>query len=229
MIFSSQAAQVRPIYEDDTLLIVFKPAHMPTQSSSKGHQEDLYSVLKNQLLSRKPKESYLALHHRLDAATMGLVLFCKDKRFNKSITEMFVHKKITKKYLTIIEKNGLQLEPEWTVHNRLQEYPFKHYKKAKVSESERSREAITHFKVIAESKKRALLECTPMTGRLHQIRIHLSHGKTPIIGDFHYNPKRVKGEEFFLCAHEIFFIHPRTKKDIKVSLDLDLTLLATLL
>ena len=65
---------------------------------------------------------------------------------------------------------------------------------------ENGREAITEYKVIAQGEKRALLELKPQTGRTHQLRIHLAHIGTPILGDKVYNPKGHKADRMYLHA-----------------------------
>lgn len=210
------------IFEDKDIIVVNKPAGMPTQSSQKKKGEDLYNALQEFLNNRDQKQVYLALHHRLDAATSGLVLFCKNKHFNKAITDLFRDKKIIKKYLAIVDIQDSLTENEWTVENKLIEYRFKHFKKAK--SSPKGKTALTTFKLIKQTEKSALIECFPQTGRLHQIRVHLAQAGTPIQGDFHYN-KDYKNHEFKLCAHALSFSHPRTKEliELKVECPFDLS------
>jgi 23S rRNA pseudouridine1911/1915/1917 synthase len=70
---------------------------------------------------------------------------------------------------------------------------------------ENGREAITEYRVVAQGEKRALLELKPQTGRTHQLRIHLAHIGTPILGDPVYNPKSPKADRMYLhaCTLEI--------------------------
>ena len=88
----------RIVYEDDYILVVNKTHGMPTQWTEKKKGTDLYSELQNYLETREGKSIYLALHHRLDAATVGLILFNKDKSVNKNITNLFRDKTIEKTY-----------------------------------------------------------------------------------------------------------------------------------
>lgn len=204
------------IFEDQDIIVVNKPSGMPTQSSQIKKTQDLYSWLQKLLNQRENKEVYLALHHRLDAATSGLILLCKNKKYNKYITELFREKKIEKKYMTIVDIESELINKQWEVSNKLIEYRFKHFKKAKMSAKGKS--AITHFKLIDQTATKALVECTPKTGRLHQIRVHLADNKMPVQGDFHYN-KNYKGSDFALCAYYLSFQHPRTKKILEIKID----------
>lgn len=200
------------IFEDDILIIVDKPAGMPTQSSEAGSKADLYSEMKSFLNQRESREIYLALHHRLDAATSGLVLFCKNPKFNKAVTDLFRDKKIEKKYLAWVDNpRAMAIENEWIIENKLIEYKFKNYKKAKSSKN--GKPAKTTFRLIENSQDATLIECIPHTGRLHQIRVHLAEYGLPIQGDFHYNPN-YKKSSFKLRAFSMRFHHPKTNKEL---------------
>lgn len=205
----------RIIYEDNELIIVNKPANMPTQASEKKKQEDLYTSLQTYLNQRDGQEVYLALHHRLDAATSGLILFSKSKSVNKAITDMFREKSICKKYQCLVDLNEPLQAEQWEVKNKIIEYRYKHFKKAKSSPNGKT--AHTKFKLLEQMPQCARLECEPLTGRLHQIRVHLAEMGLPVQGDFHYN-KHYKQNEFKLCAFYLAFKHPLTKKQIEVSI-----------
>lgn len=215
----------RIVFEDSHLIVIDKPHDMPTQSSEKKKGDDLYNELKRYLAQRENKKVYLALHHRLDAATSGLILFSKDSKINKGVTELFREKKIQKKYVCEVEclKQDQESSPlfqedykdGWKVQNKLIEYRFKHFKKAKSSKSGKNAE--THFKILSLNYPLARIECSPVTGRMHQIRVHLAELGLPIKGDFHYNPNFKKQKEksiLKLCATELIFTHPLTKETL---------------
>jgi RluA family pseudouridine synthase len=207
----------RIVFEDDYILVVNKPHGMPTQGSEKKKSADLYSELQNYLETREGQPVYLALHHRLDAATAGLILFAKDKSVNKEITDLFREKTIEKTYECLVDIEApIELE-EWTVKNKLTEYRFKHFKKAKSSSKGKS--AQTKFVLLEQTTNCARIQCKPLTGRLHQIRVHLSEDKMPVQGDFHYNEKfrkisKQQPTTLKLCATQLSFAHPKTKEKV---------------
>ena len=86
----------------------------------------------------------------------------------------------------------------------------------------RGKEAETHFKVIERFKDSTLVECALKTGRTHQIRVHMAYIGYPVIGDPIYGKgnRKMYDEGQLLFAHEIHFIHPRTKKEMTFSVDL---------
>lgn len=204
------------VYEDEVLIIVNKPEGMPTQSSENGNKLDLYTDLQNFLNERENKNVYLGLHHRLDAATSGLVLFSKSKHYNKHIANLFQNQKILKKYIALSKvKTEVQIESSWIVENKLLSYKYKHYKKSKISNN--GKIAITHFNLISIEDQIARIECIPKTGRLHQIRVHLASMNLPIIGDFHYNNDK-DFKSLMLCAYYMEFNHPKTRKKLQLSI-----------
>lgn len=209
----------RIVYEDADLLVVNKPAGMPTQSSQLKKGPNLYSELKKLMAMRNESQDVLALHHRLDAATCGLVLFCKTPKFNGAITDLFREKKIVKKYLAFVDVLQQPKDPKWTVQNRLKEYRFRHYKKSKADPE--GQLATTHFILLKQVEDQALVECQPVTGRLHQIRVHLSDCGLPIKGDFHYHPHWKEGAtaEFGLCAYSLEFPHPKSGETVKIEIE----------
>ena len=201
-------------YEYDIYIIVNKPQGLPTQNSENSSKASLYSLLQEMLNQRNNQETYLALHHRLDAATSGLVLFCKRKEYNRYTTDLFRDKKIAKTYIAlsqILKKQ--ELSEAWEVNNKLKTYKIRHFKKSKSANKGES--AITSFKLLKKNSDYVLVECRPHTGRLHQIRVHLSEYGLPILGDFHYHPSKQKGE-LMLHAIQMSFKHPVTQDTVRV-------------
>ncbi len=211
-------AAIEIVFEDDIFVIVNKPAGLATQNTQNPKKPNLYARLQEQLNLREGKTVYLALHHRLDAATSGLVLFCKNRKYNKYVTDLFREKKIQKSYLAIVDiLKDESLRDHWTIANKLKTYKIRHFKKAK--SSNKGDESITEFNLIKRNGKKALVECRPLTGRLHQIRVHLAESGLPIQGDFHYHPQKQKGE-LMLHAHSLAFIHPVSKQEICIKAEL---------
>ena len=87
------------------------------------------------------------------------------------------------------------------------------YKISKVDPEGKSAES--SFQLIKLNKNSALLECSPKTGRMHQLRVHLADQKTPVIGDFIYSDMR-KNKRLMLHAWKLVFKHPKTDKEIVI-------------
>src|SRR3989339_1330730 len=122
------------IYEDEILIAINKPSGLSTQGTEKSATNNLYYQLQEFLDKRGHQKTYLALHHRLDSATSGIIIFCKDKNYNKYISELFKNNQIKKTYLAVCEIiDQKSLQTTWTTNAPLIIFPFKHYKKSKIS------------------------------------------------------------------------------------------------
>ena len=77
-----------------------------------------------------------------------------------------------------------------------------------------SKEAITRFRVLKRYKKHTFIECSLLTGRTHQIRVHMEYIGYPVVNDPKYAPKRSRGNGQLLHAHQLTFIHPRTRQQM---------------
>ena len=201
-------------YEDSDIIIIDKPSGLPTQSTQKPGEDHLYSATIAFLTKKNPaKLAYVGLHHRLDRDTSGLVLMTKKSSANKSISDQFRDKKMIKKYRAIVE-GEVPKQKRWKV-----EAPLR-----RLFESKLFRFGIDHKKGDAATtlfeyqhvlvNNHHLIECQPITGRTHQIRIHLASSQLPIIGDRLYG---VTSEvRMQLHAYRLQFDHPMTGKAMDI-------------
>lgn len=178
------------IIEDDNLLIINKPAGLAAQGGT-NISRSVDEALKHYYYQ---KDIQARLTHRLDRATSGIMIIAKNHQAAIKITQAFKDKKIQKKYLALTfgkleHKTGL-------IDNLIS-----------AKKTEPAKQAKTEFKLLATNKSLNLLEFTPLTGRMHQLRIHAAkHLKTPIINDEIYNPHKLKlqiGNNMFLHASSI--------------------------
>ena len=199
------------IFEDEHLLVVSKPAGWNTHAPSPYAGEGIYDWLRH----REPRWASLAILHRLDKETSGVLVFGKTSLANKSLTEQFTARQVHKKYLLLTDRP----EPakEFTAKTTL----------LRIGEKYASRPggemAETKFTPVADAKfgngKLKMVNAEPLTGRTHQIRVHAAENGFPILGDTLYggtNSSRV-----FLHAGEISFAHPATGKPVKFSVPPD--------
>jgi len=193
------------IFEDEHLLVVHKPAGWNTHSPSPYAGEGIYDWLKH----REPRWSSLAILHRLDKETSGVMVFGKTPLANKSLTEQFTERRVHKKYLLLIDREVPQ--KEFTVKTSL----------VRVGEKYASRPdgelAETKFTPISDSKfgnsRLKMVTAEPLTGRTHQIRVHAAENGFPILGDTLYGG--TESSRVFLHAGEIAFTHPATNAPVK--------------
>ncbi len=200
---------IQILFEDEYLLIVNKPAGIPSQPTVDPKRPSVYTLLQKQF-----PQLTLFLHHRLDKDTTGVYLLSKSSKANKPLTDMFREHKFQKTYLSINKKNLEWTQREWKVTNHLA--PVKNGKKQlmrMVVVNKGGWYAETDFKIIKELKNSnlILLESKPLTGRTHQIRVHSALNKMPILGDFLYGGKSELSSQILLHAQKLEFNHPITR------------------
>lgn len=189
------------LYEDDGLIAVNKPSGIPSQATLDPRRDHLYAAVQRWV----KKEAFL--HHRLDLETSGIVLFVKKRSLNKSIGDMFEHKTIQKTYLAIVTAKT-NLDTSFTIDNSLAKIQQKTLKVQSVKSG--GEPAKTHFETMDCNQKLAIIKACPITGRTHQIRVHLSEYGCPIIGDKIYQGDLALADRTMLHAFQLEFIHPIT-------------------
>jgi len=213
-------------YQDEHLLVVEKPARVPTQPG-KGHQTDtllngLFARFGNQLQNLGKARDF-GLLHRLDKDTSGLLVVGLRVPAYDKLREMFVSRAIRKFYWAICAaapKHDSGVIKLAIAEGHAADENSKGPKKlAHVSKS--GKPAVTAYRVLEKSEMACLVEARPVTGRLHQIRVHLEAIGCPILGDEFYGPRRVHGASprLALHAHRLGFAHPITGEPVDVRTD----------
>jgi RluA family pseudouridine synthase len=192
------------LYEDEDLLICNKPAGL---------------ISTNEAFLAALQRKNLELIHRLDKETSGVILLAKTQEMKKEMVALFSKKEVHKKYLALVA--GSVASKEGKVENFLSK-KHSYQGQSVFGASKEGEYALTHWRCVKKNSAASLLLCIPVTGRTHQIRVHLSEMGFPIIGDFQYGKEVVfpiVSKRHLLHALEISFIHPRTQKEIKVQVD----------
>jgi 23S rRNA pseudouridine1911/1915/1917 synthase len=201
-----ESIPLKIIYEDDWLLIVDKPAGMvvhPGAGNKKG-------TLVHALLGHGSKLSSLSgverpgIVHRLDKDTSGLLIVAKSNKAHRLLQAQFETRTLSKTYTTLVRG---QVGYE---QGHVSEALARHTKlrgKMAVSKDERAKEAETQYVVAKRFKFTTLLSVKILTGRTHQIRVHMAHLKHSVVGDEIYGTKQ-PGERLMLHATKLQFTHP---------------------
>ena len=205
------------LYEDNHIIAVNKRVGDIVQGDKSG-DNPLSKIVKSFLKKKynKPNNVFLGVVHRIDRPTSGVVIFAKTSKSLKRLNNMIKNSEIEKFYWAIT-KNKPEKRNDTLVH-WLKKNPKNnkstHFKK----ETENSKKAILHYKIIKELKNYYLLEVLLETGRHHQIRTQLSAVGCPIKGDLKYGYER-SNKDGGICLHakKISFSHPVTKKKILIS------------
>ncbi|HWU44144.1 MAG TPA: RluA family pseudouridine synthase [Bdellovibrio sp.] len=204
------------LFEDEWFLVAEKPAGMPSQPTVDKKRINFFTALKEQLQRERGADFYLALHHRLDRDTSGVMIFAKNKEANEPLANLFKTHRIQKTYLCFTQPASCSTN--WEEKNFLAEYRDPVLKKMKMK-SVRSggQKAHTRFRIVEKFSKGYLIEAQPLSGRMHQIRAHLSEKGLGIFGDDLYPClKNPQAPRLMLHAHRLEFTHPFTQLPIKV-------------
>lgn len=208
------------IYEDDDIIVVNKPVNMASL-------DDKSNI--NLLHLAKRYNPDLQLCHRLDKMTSGILLLSKKEEHYRHISIQFEKRQITKNYLALVEGTH-------AFKNHEISYPLLVSTNKKVTVSQRlGKPSNTFITSLRHFKHFTLLQCQPITGRMHQIRVHLASIMIPIIGDELYGGKNIMlsdikkkykigkftDEEtplnhgYLLHSHSLEFTHPATEEKVK--------------
>lgn len=200
------------VFEDEHLLVVNKPAGWNTHSPAPYAGEGIYEWLRH----REPRWASLAIIHRLDKQTSGLMVFAKTTAANRSLTAQFSDRGVSKSYVLLTDRSPSEAEFETT--SCLVRAGEKYISRPLHSGGER---AVTCFKVISQEGPFWRLSARPETGRTHQIRVHAAAQGCPILGDTLYGGRNAPR----LCLHaeRLSFTHPATGKPLDFHAPADFT------
>lgn len=204
------------VYEDEYLMVINKPQGMVTHPAPGNYTGTLVNALLGHCRDLSGIGGVLkpGIVHRLDKGTSGLLVVAKTDEVHRKLSKQFKNKTTKRVYIALVRGN-VELD-NGTIELPIGRNIRDRKKMAVKFEDEKSKTAITHYKVIKRFGDFTLLECTLGTGRTHQIRVHLSYIGYPILGDEKYGSKgRFKFP--MLHAAKIGFTHPITKKFMEFS------------
>jgi 23S rRNA pseudouridine1911/1915/1917 synthase len=228
------------LYEDNHLLIVNKPAMLPTMGVAED-RPSLLSQAKEYIRDKyhKPGNVYLGIVSRLDAPVTGVVLLARTSKAAGRLSEQFRERDVEKIYWAIVERG---IEPRV---GRLIDYLRKDERHRRMHVTTESapgaQRAELNYRVLDLEREKArggegetklngespllpvslfpsfdLLEVRPLTGRKHQIRLQLSHAGFPIVGDRKYGSARAFAAGIALHSRRLVFEHPVSKMQMEV-------------
>lgn len=226
------------LFNEGGLIVVNKPANMPTVATLDNARDNLVAALKTLLgrpkdqlpvdgrpdasvrtgkdhyigkredqppAERLPSTSvYIGIHHRLDAPTSGCILFTLDEKMNAFVAELFRESLIQKEYLAACKVINPPPAQIWEIKNQLERAE----KKRNIYRSTKGEGdfAYSRFELLQTKGDLALIKAMPITGRTHQLRVHLSEQGLPILGDKAYGGPQA--QRLLLHAHTLSFRLP---------------------
>lgn len=209
---------IRILYEDRAVIAVDKPPGwllVPDtwRRTSRNLQAAIDSSIRGGDFWAKSRGlKFLRYVHRLDADTSGVMLFAKSEGAMRAMGEMFESRQMEKTYLAVVE--GVPREKNWTCELPLGPDP-KNFGKMRVDNSEEGKEAETHFRVLMSNDRFTLIKASPLTGRTHQIRVHLAESGSPIVCDELYGRVQ-KGYRLGLRAVRLAYKDTFTRRPVNI-------------
>lgn len=199
------------IYEDDHLMVVYKPVGMVVHPAPGNYTGTLVNALMfySDKLSEINGIKRPGIVHRIDKDTSGLLMVAKTDLAHQHLAAQLKAHTIERTYVAIV--HGRINEEKGTINAPIARSSKDRLKMAVTSDG---KEAITHFEVIKRFRDYTYVSCQLETGRTHQIRVHMSYIKHPLLGDMTYgikNPK-IKNDGQLLHAKSLGFIHPVTEE-----------------
>ena len=209
------------VYEDSDILVINKPQGMVVHPSN-GHWEH---TLVNAILHHCDDLSGIngiarpGIVHRIDKDTSGLLCIAKHDTAHRFLAEQLKDHVMARDYIALVR--GVIQENNGTIDMPIGRDKNNRQKMAVTKEN--SKNAITHFKVIKRFTNHTLVECKLVTGRTHQIRVHMSQIGFPVEGDPLYGSRtydKIHKDGQLLVAYKPRLIHPSTKKEVEFEIPL---------
>lgn len=204
---SASRVPIEPLYMDDTLLVVDKPSGL---LAVPGRGADKQDCLSARVQARYPDALIV---HRLDMSTSGLMVMARSPEAQRELSKAFAAREVTKRYIAVVA-GRLQSPPQaWGTIDLpiIVDWPNR---PLRIIDHQLGKSSITRWRVLGhdEHGTSTRVELEPITGRSHQLRVHLRELGYPILGDALYAPPDVQALATRLLLHAVSlrFVHPVT-------------------
>jgi len=207
------SSDIRIVYEDEAIIVLHKPAPLPLHPSGQYNRNTLQSILQIVYHPQKPRPA-----HRLDANTAGLVIFSRTRHFAGLVQSQFERGEVEKVYLARVQGHPPEdsFVCESSISERVERYG------ARTIDEDHGQPSLTEFRVLTRLEDgTSLVEARPITGRTHQIRLHLWQLGWPVVGDPLYLPGNRYGDQqtlgladppLCLLSQRIAITHPISRE-----------------
>ena len=212
---AARPAEFPPVYEDAAILVVDKPSGVAVHGGSGVS----FGVIES-LRAARPEAKVLELAHRLDRDTSGLLIVAKKRSALVELHRMLREGEVEKTYAAIVK--GAPARPAFDIQEPLHKHVSASGER-RVSVALGGKVALTKVKVARAGRDASLLEVQLLTGRTHQIRVHLAHAGHPVLGDAKYGDfdlNRALAKQgvrrLFLHARRLALRHPLTGERLRL-------------
>lgn len=210
------------IYEDEVILVCYKPAGIATQTNRLG-QQDMVSLLRN-YRARKREDSYIGVVHRLDQPVEGIMVFAKTNKAAAFLSDQVGKRTIGKKYFAVCKKadhvNFEGIRKDYLLFDKKTNHT-----KVVPAGTKNAKEAKLEYRIVYENEQYSMFDITLHTGRHHQIRVQFANMGCPLFGDMKYGSSEQDCEkvgrnmQLALCSYQLSFVHPTTKKNVEYRIE----------
>ena len=215
------------LFEDEHIIVIDKPSGLVVHPGSGNPNGTLVNALLHHCdgkLSQIGDKDRPGIVHRLDKDTSGCLVAAKSDQAHQALVSQFSGRTTTKEYIAVV--NGIPGAPEGRIENRLGRHPV-HRQRMTVLSPPAGKEAITEYLVEKSNERKGwtLIHCRILTGRTHQIRVHMKESlRCPILGDPIYGkPSRDAAEpvsRLMLHAERLTISHPLDGKELTFRSDM---------
>lgn len=202
------------LYRDDDLLVYSKPHNVQTAPGYSETESLTCRIAAEYNLTAVARDQLVV--HRLDYATSGIVVFARNTAALSDLHSQFRNRKTFKRYTALVHGtflSSLEGEIDLPLGKDWQNKPLQ------LVDAEHGKPSRTLWRVVSQCPKRgaALVDLRPLTGRTHQLRVHMASIGHPILGDFFYAGQEAYLVARRLCLHaaELRLVHPRTKEPMR--------------
>lgn len=171
------------VYEDDAIAVINKAANLVTHPGKSNFTGTLAAAVQYHFdqLSDVAGQLRPGIVHRLDRDTTGVIVIAKDNTIHNRLTRQFERREVKKEYRAII-RGSIDREADY-IRTHVKVHPKVREKMIVCTPDEKSREAVTFFRILERYRGYTVVQLLPETGRTHQLRVHMQHLRTPIVAD----------------------------------------------
>jgi len=205
------------LYQDDDIAVINKSRGMVVHPAAGNYQGTLVNALLKHCNHLSGINGIIrpGIVHRLDKDTSGVMVVAKNDKAHVILAEQIKERKASRKYVAIV--NGNLSADQGIIDAPIGRHPVDRKKMAVTFTN--SKEAVTKFHVLERFGNYTFIECKLLTGRTHQIRVHMAHIGHPVVSDPKYGPQKNRFESLIsgqaLHSRELIFSHPSTREVLK--------------